>query len=201
VSSAPDPLGARVGFDFWLPDGSLGGFWWLGDPAGYVAGLVGRGRPYVLVKDLDCRPRGYELRAEGLWADCNDEAPDGTHWSWGLEAFGVAFDDAEEALRSEWGDRMALGFDLEWEAPDRLDLAPDRPGAVHGEILVGPSERIAFDGLGTIFRAECRIRHRARSDGRGLAAPVRLQGGRVLRQYLTADGWVRAWDESGAGTA
>jgi hypothetical protein len=182
-------MASSVGFDFWLPDGSLGGFCWLGDPAGYVAGLVGEGRPYVLVKDLDCRPRGYELRAEGLWADFNHESEG--HWSWGLEAFGVALDDPEEAVRSEWGDRMALGFDLEWEAPDR----------VHGEILVGPSERIAFAGLGRRLIAELPdSRAKTRSDG--LAAPVRLGPDRVLRQYLTAeDGWVRAWGGSAGGRA
>jgi len=193
VSSGPEgALEVRVGFDLWLPDASLGGFCWLGDPAGYVAGLVGEARPYVLVKDLDCRPRGYELRAEGLWADFNCEEADGSRWSWGLEAFGVALDDPEEAVRSEWGDRVALGFDLEWEAPDR----------VHGEILVGPSERIAFTGRGRLLAQLPDSRARARPKGWG--APVRLgdgPGGPVLRQYLTADGWVRAWDESAGGRA
>lgn len=179
-------MGSSVGFDFWLPGGSLGGFCWLGP--GFVAGLVGEGRPYVLVKDLDARPAPgrLDVRAEGLWAAFNDEAGDGSHWSWGLEAFGVAFDDPEDAVRSEWGDRVALGFDLEWEAPDR----------VHGEILVGPAERLPFTGFG---REKAGISAFSRPNG--LAAPVRVEGGRVLRQWLTADGWVRAWDESAGGTA
>jgi hypothetical protein len=40
-------------------------------------------------------------------------------------------------VTSDLGDRTALGYDLEWEAPD----------VVHGEILIG-SERIEFDGGG-----------------------------------------------------
>jgi hypothetical protein len=178
-------MASSVWFDFWLADGSLGGFCSLG-PHGYLAGLVGTGRPYVLVREPDAPSRGYEVRTEGLWAAFNRESADGSHWSWGLEAFGVAFDDPEEAVRSEWGDRTALGFDLEWEAADR----------VYGEILVGPSERIDFDGFG---RAECQIRQLARP--KGLAAPVRFEDGRVLRQHLTAEGWVRAWDGSAGGTA
>lgn len=177
ASSGPD----RVGFDFWLPDGSLGGFCWL-DDAGFVAGLVGTGRPYLLVKDLDvrARPGTHEVRAEGLWAAFHNEGEG--HWSWGLEAFGVAFDDPEEAVRTEWGDRTALGFDLEWEAP----------GAVHGDVLIGPSERIAFDGLGRLIALSVAQPGIARSNG--LEAPVRLAGGRVLDQWLDpAAGWVRAW--------
>jgi hypothetical protein len=179
----------RVAFDFWLPDGSLGGFCSLvigTRTAAYWAGLVGVDRPYVLVKDLAVepprRPDSWEIRSEGLWADHNCEEEAGEHWSFGLEAFGVAFDDPEEALRSEWGDRTALGFDLEWE-----------PGVVHGEVLVG-TERIAFDGLGAMppegfDRADVGMPTSARPDG--LAAPVRLED-EVVRQWLTRGGWVRS---------
>jgi hypothetical protein len=181
---------SSVGFDFWLPDGSLGGFCWLG-PSSYVAGLVGEGRPYVLVKDLDAPVRGYEVRAEGLWAAFHHESEG--HWSWGLEAFGVAFDDPEEALRTEWGDRTALGFDLEWEAPD----------TVYGEILVGPSERIAFEGFGRAYVGiPMSARPKAEVPPKAFGGPVRLGDGPegVLRQWLTPQGWVRAGGESGAGT-
>ena len=187
-------MASSVGFDFWLPDGSLGGFCWLDDDAGYAAGLVGVGRPYVLVHEPDAPRVGYDVRTEGLWAAFHREDEAGSHWSWGLEAFGLAFDDPEEAVRTEWGDRVALGFDLEWEAPD----------VVHGEVLVGPSERIAFAGFG---RAQSGIPELARpkpqvppkafgetgGGGGGLAAPVRVGERGVLDQWLTADGWVRGW--------
>jgi hypothetical protein len=191
-----------VAFDFWLPDASLGGFVSLSigpRRAQFWAGLVGEGRPYVLVKDLDVEPPrragSLEIRAEGLWADHNCETPD-AHWSFGLEAFGVAFDDPEEALRSEWGDRVALGLDMEWE-----------PGLAHGEILVGtqPVERIEFTGLGTLsFWAPNCTATVEKGAQNGLAAPIRLDDGPgedgVLRQWLTPEGWVRARDGSAAGT-
>jgi hypothetical protein len=111
------PVSSALAFEFWLPDRSLAGFAHLtvgARRAEYWAGLVREGR-YVLVKELDVepprRPGSWEIRAEGLWADHNCETP-GSHWSFGLEAFGLAFDTAEEALTSEVGDRIALGYDL-----------------------------------------------------------------------------------------
>ncbi|MGH9180803.1 MAG: hypothetical protein ACRDY5_03690, partial [Acidimicrobiales bacterium] len=63
--------------------------------------LVGTHRPYLLVRDLDLdlprRPGSRQLRGPGLWADANCETPH-AHWSVGLEAFGVALDDPDEAL-------------------------------------------------------------------------------------------------------
>ena len=76
---------------------------------------LGQGRQDLLV-----------IRAEGLWAELLCETPD-EHWSFGLEAFGVRFDDAAEAAASDRGDLVPVGFDLEWETPDR----------VVGEVLVG----------------------------------------------------------------
>jgi hypothetical protein len=66
------------------------------------------------------------VRAEGLWAELLCETP-GQHWSIGLEAFGVRFDSEAEAAASDRGERIPLGFDVEWETPDR----------VVGEVLVG----------------------------------------------------------------
>ena len=84
-------------------------------------------------------PHGEQLvvRAEGLWAELVCETPD-EHWSFGLEAFGVRFDDEAEAATSDRGERVAVGFDLEWETPDR----------VFGELLLG-RRRIEVDGRGT----------------------------------------------------
>jgi hypothetical protein len=71
-------------------------------------------------------PGSLEIRAEGLWAEFLCETP-GEHWSFGLEAFGLRFDTAEEAATADVGDRIAVGYDLEWETPDR----------VIGDLLVG----------------------------------------------------------------
>ena len=76
----------------------------------------------VVVHDDDVAPpRGEQLvvRAEGLWAELVCETA-GEHWSFGLEAFGVRFDDEHEAATSDRGERVAVGFDLEWETPDRV---------------------------------------------------------------------------------
>ena len=85
------------------------------------------------------------IRAEGLWAELLCETP-GEHWSIGLEAFGVRFDDEAEAATSDRGERVPVGFDLEWETPDR----------VVGELLVGRGRR-------TSSPPTARYRHRLTS--------------------------------------
>jgi hypothetical protein len=95
----------------------------------------------VLVNDDDVPlPRGslLEVRADGLWAEFVCEVPD-EHWGFGLEAFGLRYDDPGEAAVSDRGERLPVGYDLEWEAPDR----------VVGELLVG-RERVAIDGTGSL---------------------------------------------------
>lgn len=118
---------------------------------------MGSGRRYLLVRDDDAPwPDGppLELRSEGLWAAATCETPL-AHWGIGLEAFAVAFDDPLEAWGREWGDRVALGFDLEWEdeggQPCRWDDGYVRWGSVHGEVLVGEHaevETIDVDAVG-----------------------------------------------------
>ena len=168
---APDPIWERRhpgvpeswSFDFVAPGGSLAGFvgltiWSAPRLAWYWAALVGRRRPYLLVRDLDvAAPRATtsrEIRSDGLWADVNCETPH-DHWSLGLEAFGVSLEDPDEALGAERGDRTGLGLDLEWEAVAGVVGGEGRYGqacAVHGEILVGggggPVETIEFEGRG-----------------------------------------------------
>jgi hypothetical protein len=85
------------------------------------------------------RPRDgalFEVRAEGLWAELVCEVAD-VHWTFGLEAFGLRLDDRDEALTADVGERVPVGFDLEWDE-----------GQVLGEILLGRS-RIPFDGTCT----------------------------------------------------
>ena len=161
-----EPLWADVwSFDFWRPDG-LGAFvrlalypnlataWWWA----YV--LTERGVVAVRDHDVPVPRTGIEIRTDGLWADLICETP-WEHWTIGLEAFAVRFDDPAEAWGAEWGDRLPVGLDLEWEetGPPAAGKAPGpaapageggsygQPGRVHGEILVGP-ERIPFDGFG-----------------------------------------------------
>jgi hypothetical protein len=148
-------------FDFFSDPGSVAGFASLAvlttaGVAWFWAGLVGDGRPYLLVRDLEVTPPrlpgSREVRAEGLWADVNCETPF-EHWSLGVEAFGVAMDAPDDALHGERGHRQALGLDLEWEAVDGLEGGEGgyrQPGTVHGQILVGGTdlETLAFEGHG-----------------------------------------------------
>ena len=171
AGAGPDPVWERRhpgraeswSFDYASPDGSLGGFvgltiWPAPRLAWYWAALVGRRRPYLLVRDLDVAPprspASREIRSTALWADINCETPH-DHWSLGLEAFGVSMDDPDDALGEELGDRVGLGLDLEWEASAPVvggDGSYAQACAVHGEILVGGggsgTEKVAFDGFG-----------------------------------------------------
>jgi hypothetical protein len=111
-----------------------------GERATYRAELFVDGALVLVADDEIPLPKGslLEVRADGLWAELVCETP-GEHWGFGLEAFGLRYDDPGEALVSDRAERVPVGLDLEWETPDR----------VIGEILVG-RERIAFDGTGTI---------------------------------------------------
>jgi hypothetical protein len=116
----------------------------------------------IVVRDDEVAPPRREdllvIRAEGLWAELLCETP-GEHWSFGLEAFGVRFDDEAEAAASDRGERVAVGFDLEWETPDR----------VVGEVLVGRA-RYDLDARGTFLvssvRSGCREEAGCRRPGR-----------------------------------
>jgi hypothetical protein len=144
---------------FGSPQGALGGHltvirWPASGRAWYwAAALPDDGaHPAVSVLETDIAlPAGaLELRAAGLWADHTCETPL-VHWSYGLEAFGLAVDDPAAAFAEPppmpgghaepWGARVPLGFDLEWEAagadPEPLGDGFAHRGRVHGEVLVG----------------------------------------------------------------
>lgn len=144
-------------FDWAEEDGRLGGYVRLVlFPAHGLswcwASLVGEGRPLVTVLDHEAplpRGRALDVRGEGLWLALECEQPL-DHWTVGLEAFGLAFDDPGEVLGRGHGDRAALGLDLEWETD--TPVAGRSAGywvgcRVSGEVLVGP-ERLAVDGWG-----------------------------------------------------
>jgi hypothetical protein len=120
----------------------------------------------VAVRDHEVAlPRaGLEVRADGLWGELVCETPL-EHWSIGLEAFGIGYDDPADAWGDEWGERLPVGLDLEWEAaagPGEFTPTGPRPppggvdychfGRVHGEVLVGP-DRFPISGLGFRSRA------------------------------------------------
>jgi hypothetical protein len=111
----------------------------------------------VVVRDHEVPlPRvGLEVRADGLWGELVCETAF-EHWTYGLEAFGVALDDPAESRRGEIGDRMPVGFDLEWELDpavgDVREIAGawrgyEQFGVVHGEVLLGRS-RVEVDAVG-----------------------------------------------------
>lgn len=211
-------------FDFTAPDGSIGGFLRLtllphDGVSWYWASVVGEQRPLVAVRHHDVElPRTSELvvRADGLWASVHCETPD-EHWSMGLEAFGVRYEDPMEAFGAERGDRTALGWDLEFEAagpPSPLsDTCYAQAGEMFGEVLVG-RERIAFtgpsqrthgwgpvdwgDGTGTVMAAPDAAD--VQSVGAVVAvAPVRVEAAdgraiQLLRELRRSDTGV-AWTE------
>lgn len=120
-------LGGFVQLTLWPNQGLA--WWWSSflTPEGLVA-----------VRDHEVPPPrvGLEIRADGLWGELVCETPL-EHWSFGLEAFGLQFDDPAEALAGELGQRMAVGLDLEWEltAPPAPGPAPGPPAGVEGQLL------------------------------------------------------------------
>ncbi len=156
---------------FFSPQGSLGGHltvlrWPASNQAWYWAAVVRAGQPSAVVveTDLALPADSIELRGSGIWADhiCEDPL---VHWSYGLEAFALALDDPDEAFAAPppspgthvevRGERVPLGFDLEWEATDTstVQLADGfaHPGRVHGVILLG-ADAYDLDGFGVRLR-------------------------------------------------
>jgi hypothetical protein len=148
------------GFEWGTADGN-GGFVRLAFHrseriAWFWAYLLRPGTGPVVVRDHEVtlpRGRALEIRADSLWSELVCETP-GEHWSIGLEAFGVSLDTANDSLRDEIGERVALGFDFEWETtgePFVSDLdgvvRREQPGVVHGEVLLG-RDRIPLDTVG-----------------------------------------------------
>ena len=84
---------------------------------------VERGDRWLVIRDR-----------EGIWLSVVCVTP-GEHWSLGMEAFALEVDDPDDEL----GHLVPLGFDLEWEAPDR----------VHGEVLIA-DERHQIDAEGEL---------------------------------------------------
>jgi hypothetical protein len=119
----------RATIELQLPDAGL---------ARYEAVFSGEdvGDGFLVVRDAELpRPGGtaVELRSDGIWTEWTCETPN-VHWSFGLEAFGLRVDDPAEEI----GDRIPVGYDLEWETPDQ----------VHGDLLIGRA-KIPVTATGT----------------------------------------------------
>lgn len=109
--------------------------------------------PIVLAEEEIPSPgRRWELRSSGLWADHNCETPL-DHWSYGLEAFALALDDPQQLVRDGVGDRVPIGWELDFEAgADPTPLGDsdgyEQDGVLHGLLLTATGET-PFEGPAT----------------------------------------------------
>lgn len=157
-----DPAWVEV-WDNWfvLPDEGKGGYVTLtirptDGVCWYWAALIGFGRPLVtvLVDDLPLpRDGSMELRGSGIWTETSVMDPF-VHLTTDLEAFGVAVDPPTDVWSGAWGDRVAVGLELDWDTrgepgpPPMLGVDGYRlVGKTHGEVLLD-DERWQIEGIG-----------------------------------------------------
>lgn len=149
-------------YDFFAPDGSFGGYLRLGfipnlNRVWYWACAVGPDRQLVTVVDnevpMPADAGSLELRSDGLWADHVIEDPL-VHATCNLEAFGLRVDDPAEMYRTEpRGERVAFGFELDWESNGQAYQWPpitpryEIPCTVQGRVMIG-KETFEVDGFG-----------------------------------------------------
>jgi hypothetical protein len=113
--------------------------------ASFAAAYLRKGEaPIVLAEAEIERPRQrWELRASGLWADHICETPL-EHWSYGLEAFALAIEEPGDLVDTGLGDRVPLGWELEFEHQyPAIWMGPDcyqQVGEAHGLILTKDGE-------------------------------------------------------------
>jgi hypothetical protein len=173
--------------------------------SGYIASRIDRGLGVVAVRILllmaDAKPvivrdecalrgDGYEVRGDGVWFAQHCETPF-EHWSYGLEAFAVRLDSPLDSLRGEMGERLPLGFELDWEATDRNARIPFRkqavaqPGRLRGDVLI--------DG-GTV-RIDAAAVHVVDADSSVGEGEVWLQGDAATMMW--ADDTQYRWSDQG----
>ena len=100
-------------------------------PAAFLVDLAAPGGRLVVADEEVPVPRSdLDLRADGLWTSLCCETPF-EHWTFGLEAFGLRLDEPPPA-GVRWselvGERLAVGYDLEWEATGAPAPLPDGAG-------------------------------------------------------------------------
>lgn len=122
--------------------------------AAFHASVVGPDQRLVTLSEIEAAipaPPGLELRAPGLWAEIGIQTPL-EHATVDIEAFAVRLDDPGEVFGRAYGERVALGSELEWETGGPLercngDAGYEIPCTVHGVILLA-DEVIEIDGWG-----------------------------------------------------
>ncbi len=157
-----DPGWVEV-WDNWfvIPEDRVGGYVTLtirpfDGVAWYWASVVGLGRPLitVLADDLPLPSGGsMELRSSGLWTETTVLRPF-EHLTTDLEAFGVAIDSPTDVWAGAFGDRVAVGLELDWDTEGTPGPSPVAGttgyrlvGQMHGEVLID-EERWELEGVG-----------------------------------------------------
>ena len=198
-------------FTFVVPDLSMAGYLRLavvpGQRAAWCwAAVVGTHQPLIAVRHHELSlPTGWphEVRGEGVWCGVFCETAL-EHWTIGLEAFGVAFDDPAEGWGGERGELVPIGFDLEWEDDVSAETTVIEGGYrrwcdVHGEVLVG-TDALEISAAG--WRSHTwRVEQWDASpdvDEAGellLVSPVLVPPNRVLRGVVRRSGEPATWEE------
>lgn len=173
------------------------------------AAVVGIDQPLVAVRHHELAPPTgwpHEVRGDGLWCGVFCETLL-DHWTVGLEAFGVSFEEPMEAWASERGELVPLGFDLEWEdtagaQTTLFDGGYRRWCAVYGDVLIG-TEAIGVAAGGWrshTWRSEDWSRSADDAREPALISPVLVPPHRVLRGVVEDAERGRCWTEwRGAG--
>jgi hypothetical protein len=193
------------GFWFWADDGQTGGYTGVtscegGRRSWYWAALITPDVPLLHICDLEApKLRGAPslvVKAEGLWADHDCEAPF-EQWTVANEGTAVMLDDPDEVFGRGLGVPSPMAFDLEWYAlagPKTIAGGYEQLGEVHAVIELGGGE------LHGEFRS--RRTHRWGTWGwgsdlltPGRRAPLYVDGRRIERR-LSATGWCE-WVEPG----
>ena len=200
----PGSLHEEWTFDFWAPDGSVGGvmgyrlvgrgdawYWWA---------LARAGEPVLHVTEWTIPRRADPMiaKAQAMWAEHVCEAPF-EQWTLGNETYAVALDDPDEGLGRAYGVAVPIASDLEWYAIAPVVGIVDgygQRGVIHGVVELS-SGRLELDEL------PAHRTHRWSIDPLppvdvpiafahlGLRAPFRLPDGSVLDLVLGSDGWHR----------
>jgi hypothetical protein len=116
-----------------------------GGEAGFqmvVFGLSSTG-PVVISDTEIALGSTWEIRTSGLWAQQVCERPF-EHWSYGLEAFALEIDDPKELLGRGFGQRVPIGWELDFLAaqrPEPVGLGGfSQSGSLEGSLLTGSGE-------------------------------------------------------------
>lgn len=112
--------------------------------------MLEHGRLPVVIADTEVPvpENGWEIRTSGLWADHICETPL-DHWSYGLEAFALAVDSPGELLGKAVGDRVPLGWELEFEADAPAEFVLSSGAAPSSQsVSSAGSDGSASEGVG-----------------------------------------------------